>query len=49
MKQAASLQDVDLAMLLPGIGINTSPTDCQPIKQAQLQRFYGNRWVKVGK
>lgn len=49
MKQAASLKDVDLTMLLPGIKINTSPTDYQPIRQAQLQRFDGNRWVKVGK
>jgi branched-chain amino acid transport system substrate-binding protein len=49
MKQAASLKDVDLTMLLPGIRINTSPTDYQPIKQAQLQRFDGSRWVKAGK
>ena len=49
MKQATSLKDVDLTMLLPGIKINTGPTDYQPIRQAQLQRFDGNRWVKVGK
>jgi branched-chain amino acid transport system substrate-binding protein len=49
MKQATSLKDVDLTMLLPGIRINTSPSDYQPIKQARLQRFDGNRWVKVGK
>ena len=47
MKQAASLKEVDLTMLLPGIRINTSPTDFQPIEQAQLQRFDGRRWVKV--
>lgn len=49
MKQAVNLTDVELSMLLPGIKINTSPTDYQPIKQAQLRRFDGTFWVKVEK
>ena len=49
MKQAANLRDAELSMLLPGIKVNTSATDYQPIKQAQLRRFDGTRWVKVEK
>jgi branched-chain amino acid transport system substrate-binding protein len=32
--------------LLPGISINTSPTDHDPIKQMRLQRFDGHRWTR---
>ena len=32
-----------LPMLLPGITINTSPTDFAPIKQVQMGRFDGER------
>ena len=31
MKQAASIKDFELAGLLPGIKVNTSPTDFAPI------------------
>jgi len=48
MKQAASLKDLELPMLLPGIKINTSPTNFAPIKQAQLRRFNGERYVSFG-
>lgn len=48
MKQAANLKDLKLGMLLPGISINTSPTDYSPIKQAQLARFDGTHWVLFG-
>jgi branched-chain amino acid transport system substrate-binding protein len=48
MKQAASLKDLNLGMLLPGIKINTSATDWYPIKQMQMQQFDGQRWVPVG-
>ena len=34
--------------LLPGIRINTSPTDFYPIKQVQLMRFDGKTWVRFG-
>ena len=36
------------AMLLPGIKINTSPTDFYPIEQMQMQRFNGERWESIG-
>ena len=48
MKQAASLQNLKLPMLLPGITINTSPTNFAPIRQAQMRRFDGERYVPFG-
>ena len=48
MKQAASLHNLELPMLLPGIAINTSPTNFAPIKQAQMRRFDGERYVPFG-
>ena len=48
MKQAASLSDLELPMLLPGIKVNTSPTDFYPVKQMQMVRFDGERWVLFG-
>ncbi|MBP0114013.1 ABC transporter substrate-binding protein [Bradyrhizobium vignae] len=48
MKKAASLKDLKLDMLLPGITINTSPTDFAPIKQEQLIRFDGEKWERFG-
>jgi branched-chain amino acid transport system substrate-binding protein len=48
MKQAASLKDFDSGVSLPGIMINTSPTDFAPIKALQLARFDGKTWVPFG-
>jgi branched-chain amino acid transport system substrate-binding protein len=48
MKQCASMHNFELPMLLPGIAINTSPTDFQMIKQAQMRRFNGQRYVPFG-
>ncbi|HEY7758851.1 MAG TPA: branched-chain amino acid ABC transporter substrate-binding protein, partial [Burkholderiales bacterium] len=48
MRQAANLKDVELPMLLPGIRVNTSPTDFYPIEQVQLMRFDGKTWVLFG-
>ena len=48
MKQAANLKDLTLPMLLPGIKINTSPTDFFPIEQERLVRYDGERWVLFG-
>jgi branched-chain amino acid transport system substrate-binding protein len=47
MAQAAQLKDLGLPMLLPGIRISTSATDYRTIKQLQLQRFDGKRWVRL--
>ena len=48
MKQAANLKKFTVPMLLPGITINTSPTDFAPIKQVQMGRFDGTRWQLFG-
>jgi hypothetical protein len=48
MRQAANLKDFRTEMLLPGIKINTSPTDFAPISQLQLQRFKGEKWELFG-
>ena len=48
MKQAANLKDFRTTNLLPGITINTSPTDFAPIKQVQFRRFTGETWELFG-
>ncbi|MBS0562854.1 MAG: ABC transporter substrate-binding protein, partial [Proteobacteria bacterium] len=48
MKQAANLHDVDCKVLLPGIKVNTSPTNFHPIKAMQLQKWDGKTWVRFG-
>jgi branched-chain amino acid transport system substrate-binding protein len=48
MKQAANLKDLELGMLLPGIKINTSPTDYFPVEQMQMSRFNGDHGELFG-
>jgi branched-chain amino acid transport system substrate-binding protein len=48
MKQATSLKDVELDLALPGIKLNTSPTDYRVNKQLQMERFNGERWELFG-
>ena len=48
MKQALSLQDLELPTLLPGIKVNTSPTNYHPIRQMGLAKFDGTHWVRLG-
>jgi branched-chain amino acid transport system substrate-binding protein len=48
MKQAASLKNFEPGLLLPGIAINTAPTDFAPIKQLQLMKFAGQTWQLFG-
>ena len=48
MKQAANIKDLELPMLLPGIRINTSPTNYSPIRQMQLATFDGESWQLFG-
>jgi branched-chain amino acid transport system substrate-binding protein len=45
MAVATHLERVRLPALLPGITLNTSPTDYNPIKQMRLQRFDGQKWL----
>jgi len=48
MKQATSLKDVVGDLALPGMKINTSPTDYRVNKQLQMERFNGERWELFG-
>ena len=48
MKQAANLRDLVLPTALPGIKINTSPTNFHPIRQMQLEKWNGKTWVLFG-
>ena len=48
MKQAANLKDLELPLLLPGMTINTSPTNFSPIRQMQLASFNGTSWELFG-
>ena len=48
MKQAASIHDLKLPMLLPGIAVSTSADDFAPIKEMQLMKFDGVTWRLFG-
>jgi branched-chain amino acid transport system substrate-binding protein len=48
MRQATGLRGVALPTLLPGITLNTSPTNYHPIRQMQLQRWTGQSWERFG-
>lgn len=48
MACAANVKDLQLPMVLPGILVNTSPTDFYPIQAEQLSKFDGERWVLFG-
>jgi branched-chain amino acid transport system substrate-binding protein len=48
MKQAASIKNLELGGLLPGIKVNTSATDFAPISQLQLMKFKGEKWDLFG-
>ena len=48
IKQATNLKDLELPMLLPGMKINTSPTNYSPIRQLQLAQFDGASWQLFG-
>src|ERR1700755_910327 len=48
LRQAYSIKDLELSMLLPGIKVNTSPTDHVPVDQMQFMRFNGKTWERFG-
>jgi branched-chain amino acid transport system substrate-binding protein len=48
MKQAASFHNLQLPLVLPGITVNTSPTDYYPLQAVQLSRFKGETWDLFG-
>lgn len=48
LRQAYSIRDLELPMLLPGIKVNTSPTDHVLVEQMQFMRFNGKTWERFG-
>jgi branched-chain amino acid transport system substrate-binding protein len=48
MREANNLRDVEVATLLPGVRVNTSPTNHHPLRQMQLQRWEGQGWHRFG-
>ena len=48
LTQAYAIKDLELPMLLPGIKVNTSPTDHIPVEQMQFMRFNGKTWERFG-
>jgi branched-chain amino acid transport system substrate-binding protein len=48
MKQAANIKDFEPSGLLPGVKVNTSPTDFAPLSQLQLMRLKGESWERFG-
>jgi len=48
LKQAYAIKNLELPMLLPGIKVNTSPTDHVPVDQMQFMRFNGKTWDRFG-
>ena len=47
MRRVTSLHDFAIPLLLPGITLNTSPADYQPIKELLETRFNGKVWKSV--
>ncbi len=48
MRQAANIKNLRIPLLLPGITVNTSPTNFYPIRAEQLARFEGDHWTLFG-
>ncbi|WP_249166564.1 ABC transporter substrate-binding protein [Bradyrhizobium sp. JYMT SZCCT0428] len=48
MRQAASLRQVSLPLLLPDITVSTDAEDYLPFQQLRLRRFDGKSWVGFG-
>ena len=48
LKQAESLHDLELPVVLPGIKINTTHTDHRPITSMQFVKWDGKSWVRFG-
>jgi ABC-type branched-subunit amino acid transport system substrate-binding protein len=48
LKQATSLKNVKLDLLLPGITVNTTADDYRVNKQLQMMKFNGERWELFG-
>ena len=48
MRQATTIKSLKLPLLLPGMTLNTSPSDYFLVKQGQLAKFTGTQWQGFG-
>ena len=48
LDRVSHMEEMAVPMLIPGITLNTTPTDYNAIKQMRLKRFDGTRWVPLG-
>jgi len=48
MKVASHLKDLKVPLLLPGVAVDTSPSDFYPIECEQLAKFDGEKWARFG-
>ena len=48
MHTAATMHDATLPLLLPGISLNTSPTDYRPLRDGYMAEFKNGRWNVSG-
>jgi len=48
MKQATNVKNLEVPVLLPGIRVNTSPTDYHTLRALQLARWNGKSWMRFG-
>ena len=48
MKQASGLKGLEVPLLVPGVKINTSPTDFYPIQSVQMSRFKAETFELFG-
>ncbi|HUN52927.1 MAG TPA: ABC transporter substrate-binding protein [Candidatus Sulfotelmatobacter sp.] len=48
LKQATTIRNARVAMLLPGIDLNNSPSDYALYHKLRLARFDGTSWVLIG-
>ena len=49
LRQATSLKDFSMPILLPGITVDTSATNYFPFGELQMERYDGARWAPFGK
>jgi ABC-type branched-subunit amino acid transport system substrate-binding protein len=49
LQQATHLKDISMPMLLPGVTVETSPTNYFPFGELQMERYDGTRWAPFGK
>ena len=48
MRQAGNLSEMEIATLLPGVKVSTSPTNFHPIRSMQLSKWDGKTWALFG-